>query len=62
MVADLLFVVAPIVVGALYLVMALEINTLCPSSFKLGLIARKPVFGAFVKASFKPVSSATGIS
>ena len=29
---------------------------------KMGLVARKPVFGSLAKASFKPVSSATETS
>ena len=34
----------------------------CTQYDKMGLVARKPVFGVSVKASFKPVSSATETS
>ena len=34
----------------------------CTQYDKMGLVARKPVFGVSVKESFKPVSSATETS
>ena len=42
--------------------LSLRMQVMLETKHKMGLVARKPVFGVSDKASFKPVSSATETS